>query len=82
MGQQMVTFRAGSTAVSWQQDGIVTLRGWAVLFNVLTVYFPKHLATTTLLLEEKHTRETNTLVAQQISPENTQSKEFCLSEAS
>lgn len=53
----MVTFRAGLTAVPRQQDGIITVVVRAVLLDVLTVYFPKHLPTTTLLLQtpKKHT---------------------------
>lgn len=56
LGQQMLTFGAGFTAVPWQQDRIVTVQVWTVLLDVLTVYFPKHFATTALLLPEKKGR--------------------------
>lgn len=74
LGRQIITFRAGFTAVPWQQDGIVTVQVWAVLFDVLTVYFPKHLAATALLLPEERNKETDTSVAHEVSCEN-----FCLS---
>lgn len=47
-----VTFRTGFTAVSWQEDGLVTLRLRAVLLDVLTVNPSKDFATTTLLLNK------------------------------
>lgn len=56
MGHQIITFRAGFTASPRQQHRIITVQSRAVLFDVLTVYFPKHLSTTALLLPEKHQR--------------------------
>lgn len=72
VGQQMITFGTGFTAVPREQDGIITVQVWTVLFDVLTVYFPKHLATTALLLPGKKNRKADTWVADQISSENTQ----------
>lgn len=70
LGQQMLTFGAGFTAVPWQQDRIVTVQVWTVLLDVLTVYFPKHFATTALLLPgEKKKGETDTSITLQISSE-------------
>lgn len=51
-GQWMDTFRAGFTAVPWQKDRIITVGVWTVLFDVLTVNLPKHLAATILLLHK------------------------------
>lgn len=49
----MLTFGAGSTAVARQQDGIVALQLRTVLFDVLTIYFPKHFATPDFLLPNR-----------------------------
>lgn len=76
LGQQMLTFGAGFTAVPWQQDRIVTVQVWTVLLDVLTVYFPKHFATTALLLPgEKGEKQTRQSLSK--SHLKTQSAEFC-----
>lgn len=49
----MLTFGAGSTAVARQQDGIIALQLRTVLFDVLTIYFPEHFATTDFLLPNR-----------------------------
>lgn len=78
LGQQILTFGASFTAVAWEKDGIVTVQFWTVLFDVLTVYFPKHFATTALLLPEKKTKKPtrHSLSKSQLK---THSTEFCLS---
>lgn len=76
----MITFGAGFTAVSWEQDGIITVHVWAVLFDILTVDFPKHLATTALLLPEANQRNRHVSRSPNLIGK-THSKEFGLSEA-
>lgn len=74
LSRQIVTFGAGFTAVPWEQDGIIAVQVRTVLFDILTVYFPKHLATTTFLLPEgrRRRKKTDTSVSHKISSENTQ----------
>lgn len=58
----MITLKAGFTAVSWWQDGVITVQDRTVLLYVLAVHLPKHLTSTTLLLPAKRERKTDTRV--------------------
>ena len=81
MGEQMITVRAGFTAVPWEQDGFIAVHLGTVLFDILTVYFPEHLATTALLLPEENQRNRHVRQSLIKSHLKTHSEVFCLSEA-
>lgn len=55
--RQMLTSGAGLAAVPREQDGVVAVQLRAVLLDVLTVDFPKHFATTALLLPDTETEK-------------------------
>lgn len=56
----VLTFGAGFAAVAREEHRIITVQVGTVLLDVFAVYFPKHFATTTLLLpgEEKNPEQT------------------------